>query len=131
MKTNAFNKSLLFLRKLFSRSINIFFWATIIYSAYIKVRLKKCGKGTRFRLSTFVIGHNNIIVGDNFLTMGFLYLYANDGGYLEIGNGCSCSSNVYLGAAHGKIIIGDCVMIGQNVVIRSCFMIWLGVQFEP
>jgi galactoside O-acetyltransferase len=119
MKTNPPNKSLLFLRKLFFRSINIFFWATLIYSAFIKFRLKKCGKGTRFRLSTFVIAHKNITVGDNLNTVGFLYLYANDGGYLKIGNDCSFNSNVHLGAATGKIIIGNQVMVGSNVVIRS------------
>jgi galactoside O-acetyltransferase len=51
--------------------------------------------------------------------MGHLYLYANDGGLLEIGDACSVNSNVQLGAASGRIKIGNEVMIGPNVVIRA------------
>ncbi|MBT5470453.1 MAG: acyltransferase [Nitrospina sp.] len=118
MKTRA-AYGLPLLKKILLRSINVFFWARLFYSALIKTRLKRCGKGTRFRLTTFILGYENIVVGDNLNTMGFLYLYANDNGFLEIGNDCSFNSNIQIGAAGGKIIIGNQVMIASNVVIRA------------
>lgn len=47
------------------------------------------------------------------------YLYANDGGNLEIGSHCSFNHNVQLGASGGEIIIGNDVLIGSNVVLRA------------
>ncbi|MBI3773322.1 MAG: acyltransferase [Gammaproteobacteria bacterium] len=101
------------------RVFNIIFWVDSLYSAFIKLRLKKCGRGVKFRLSTVIKGHENIVLGDNFSSMGVLYIYANDDGYLEVGNNCVVNTNVQLGASGGKLIIGDNVMIGPNVVIRA------------
>jgi len=101
------------------RFVSIIFWAEIIYSALIKMRLRKYGKGLRFRLSTVIKGHENIVLGDNFNSAGNLYLYANNNGYLEVGKNCSVNTNVQFGAASGKLIIGDHVLIAPNVVIRA------------
>jgi galactoside O-acetyltransferase len=51
--------------------------------------------------------------------MGYSYLYANDDGVLIIGDNCSLNTNVQLGAAAGKIVIGNNVMIAPNVVLRA------------
>ncbi len=100
-------------------SIDIFFWAELVCSAFMRRRLKKCGKKIRFKLNTFVLGHENIVLGDNLNLMNFVCLYANDDGYLEIGKNCSLNNNAQLDAAGGRLIIGDDVMIAPNVVIRS------------
>lgn len=66
-----------------------------------------------------VRGARNIVIGDDFVSMGSLYLYADNGGYLEIGNNCDVNTNVQLGAASGRLIIGNDVMIAANVVVRA------------
>jgi galactoside O-acetyltransferase len=92
---------------------------TLIYSFLISKAVSKCGKGLRIQPSTTITGRKNIVIGDNFISMGGLYLYANDGGYLQIGNNVDVNTNVQLGAASGVIKIGDNVMIAPNVVIRA------------
>lgn len=95
------------------------FLAELIYSFVIKWRFRKCGSGLRLPLSTVITGHKNIAIGNDFVSMGSLYLYANDDGCLEIGDNCDTNTNVQLGAAHGRLIIGNHVMIAPNVVIRA------------
>ncbi len=118
MKTNSPNK-LLHLKERIWLAVNIIFWLELIYSAFIKLRLRKCGRRLRLRLSTVIRGHENIVLGDNFSSMGVLYLYANGCGYLQIGNNCSVNTNVQFGAAAGRLIVGDNVSIAPNVVIRA------------
>jgi galactoside O-acetyltransferase len=91
----------------------------MIYSFLVKARLQRCGRGLRLRWSTVIRGHRNIVIGDDFASMGRLYLYANDAGYVRIGNNCDVNTNVQIGAASGRIIIGDDVMIAANVVLRA------------
>jgi galactoside O-acetyltransferase len=93
--------------------------AGIAYSFLVRPQFKSCGKGLRLRLTTTIRGHRNIVIGDHFVSMGHLYLYATDGGYLQIGNNCSVNSNVQFGAAKGSIIVGDNVIIAPNVVLRA------------
>ncbi|MHB8721412.1 MAG: acyltransferase [Steroidobacteraceae bacterium] len=95
------------------------FVADMIFSYIVQRRLRRCGRGLRLRLSTVICGHRNIVIGDNFVSMGHLYLYANDSGYLEIGNDCDVNTNVQLGAASGRIVLGNHVMIAANVVMRA------------
>jgi galactoside O-acetyltransferase len=90
-----------------------------IYSALVRPRLRRCGRGLRLRWSTDIRGHRNIVIGDNFSSMGRLYLYANDSGFVQIGNDCAVNTNVQIGGASGRIIIGDYVMIAANVVLRA------------
>ena len=98
---------------------NIIYWLERIYTILIKRRLRKCGGRLRLKLSAVVRGHENIVLGDNFSSRGVLYLYANDDGYLQVGSNCSVNTNVQLGASAGRIIIGNDVLIGPNVVIRA------------
>jgi acetyltransferase-like isoleucine patch superfamily enzyme len=93
--------------------------AAWLYSLVARTRLRRCGKGLRLRLTTTIRGHANIVIGNNFVSMGHLYLYANEGGYLQIGNDCSVNTNVQFGAAAGRIVVGDAVMIAPNVVMRA------------
>ncbi len=95
------------------------FWLELLYTAYLRTRLRKCGNKVRFRLSTVIKGHENIVIGNNFNSMGALYLYANGGGYLQVGDNCSVNTNVQFGASAGTVIVGDDVAIAPNVVIRA------------
>jgi galactoside O-acetyltransferase len=107
------------LKRLVSLSLSLIFWLELVYTAFMKMRLKRCGKRTFLKLNTVVMGHENIVLGDYLNLMNFVYLYADNDGYLEIGNNCSVNNNVQLAAAGGRLIIGDNVMIASNVVIRS------------
>lgn len=95
------------------------FVADFLYSGLVRLRLRRCGAGLRLRTSTVILGHENIVIGKNFVSMGHLYLYANDGGYVEIGDDCDVNTNVQIGGASGRIIMGNHVMIAANVVLRA------------
>src|SRR5271165_4024334 len=83
----------------------------ILYTCLVKHRFLSCGTGLRLGIPTTILGHGSISIGKNFVSMGWLYLYAHNGGSLKIGDNCSVNTNVQLGAAHGTIIIGDNVII--------------------
>lgn len=90
-----------------------------IYGWLVRRQLRSCGRGLRLRVSTTIQGHHRIAIGRNFWSMGRLYLYANEGGSIEIGDDCTVNTNVQIGAASGRIVLGNCVMIGPNVVLRA------------
>lgn len=66
-----------------------------------------------------ILGFSSIHIGEGTSVMSNSYLYAHDGGSLEIGSRCSFNHNVLLGASGGEIIIGNDVLIGPNVVLRA------------
>jgi len=90
-----------------------------LYSGAVRWRFRSCGRGLRLQISTVIHGHCNIVIGRNFNSMGHLYLYAHEGGAIEIGDDCSINTNVQIGAAGGRIMIGNGVMIAPNVVLRA------------
>lgn len=91
----------------------------LLYGALLRLRLRSCGRRLQLRTSTVVRGGRNIVIGDNFSSMGLLYMYANAGGFLQIGDNCAVNTNVQFGAASGRITIGNDVMIAANVVLRA------------
>jgi galactoside O-acetyltransferase len=91
----------------------------IAYSRIIRWRFRRCGPGLQLKFSTTILGHRNIAIGERFVSSGVLYLYAVDDGYLQIGDNCDVNTNVQLGASSGRLIIGNNVMIGANVVVRT------------
>jgi galactoside O-acetyltransferase len=93
--------------------------AGFVYSWLVGPRLRRCGHGLRLRVTTTILGHRRIAIGKNFWSMGQLYLYANEGGSIEIGDDCTVNTNVQIGAASGRIVVGNCVMFGPNVVLRA------------
>jgi len=99
--------------------LNPGFAVGLVYSWIVRWRFRRCGSGLRLKITTSILGHRNIVIGHNFASLGHLYLYANDGGFLQIGDNCSVNSNVQIGAAAGKILIGNDVMIAPNVVLRA------------
>ena len=95
------------------------FAAGLIYSWVVRWRFRSCGRGLRLKITTTILGHRNIVIGEGFVSLGHLYLYAVDGGNLEIGDNCKLNTNVQLGAASGRLTIGNYVMMGPNVVVRA------------
>jgi len=93
--------------------------AAILYSAWVRLRLRECGPGLSLRLSSQIRGHRQIALGKSFISLGQLYLYAHDGGSLQVGDHCTVNTNVQFGAAAGKIVVGNHVMIAANVVMRA------------
>ncbi|MDC0947209.1 acyltransferase [Nitrospinaceae bacterium] len=66
-----------------------------------------------------ITGGKNIRLGDRIIILRFSYFYASDG-IIELGSDVAINSNVQIGASDGgKIIIGDRVLIGPNVVLRA------------
>jgi acetyltransferase-like isoleucine patch superfamily enzyme len=90
-----------------------------LYSGVVRWRLQRCGSGLRLQVTTVIRGHRNIVIGKNLNSMGHLYLYAHEGGAIRIGDDCSINTNVQIGAAAGRIVIGNGVMIASNVVLRA------------
>lgn len=90
-----------------------------LYSRLVSLRLRKCGPGLNLRRTSTIRDYHRISIGRNFNSAGRLYLYAHEGGWIEIGDDCAINTNVQIGAAAGKIVIGNCVMIAPNVVLRA------------
>lgn len=93
--------------------------AGMVFSAFTRLRLAACGRSLHLRASSTIRGHRNIALGDRFTSLGNLYLYAHDGGRLDVGDDCTVNTNVQFGAAGGKIVVGNHVMIAANVVMRA------------
>lgn len=83
-----------------------------------KFKIKTVGKNFYAAFPIFLKNSKDIHIGKNFSSMGFTYLYADEG-LIKIGDNCSLNTNIILGASKGKILIGDNVLIGPNVVIRA------------
>jgi galactoside O-acetyltransferase len=88
-----------------------------INSYWFSFQFKACGEKFSVRTSSVIYGPENITIGNNFLSMGNLYLYCRNGELL-VGDNVALNTNVQIGASQGRIIIGNNVIIGPNVVIR-------------
>ena len=77
----------------------------LLFSWIVRPRLHSCGRGLRLRVTTTIRGRRRIAIGKNFWSLGQLYLYANEGGSIQIGDDCTVNTNVQLGAAGGKIVL--------------------------
>jgi galactoside O-acetyltransferase len=88
------------------------------YYAYRSLFKKTSGF---FKIDTGVtiLGFENIELGTNVSFMKNSYVYAHDGGSILIRDNFSMNTNSQLGAAFGKIIIGNNCAIGPNCVLRA------------
>lgn len=91
---------------------------SLVYGAILGLVIKKAGRRFMPGYPMKVIGGGNIVIGNNFRSMGGDYLYAN-GGVITIGDNMSMNTNVQIGASSGQITIGNNVLIGPNVVLRA------------
>ena len=88
-----------------------------INSYWFSLQFKACGEKFSVRTSSVIYGPENITIGNNFSSMGNLYMYCRNGEIL-LGDNVAVNTNVQIGASEGRIIIGNNVIIGPNVVIR-------------
>ena len=93
--------------------------AGLLFSGIMRHCFRECGRGLRLPVTASIRGHRNIVIGRNFVALGHLYLFAHDDGFVQIGDNCSVNTNVQIGGALGRIVIGDNVIIAPNVVIRA------------
>jgi galactoside O-acetyltransferase len=90
---------------------------------YIKFQSKQCGQGVFVHYGCIFRGGVNMNLGDRILfgPMNQVYAGITEGdAFVQIGNGCHFNSNVMINAdLDGKILIGENVMLGPNVVVRA------------
>jgi len=85
----------------------------------VKTTVKKLGSGISFGMGVEITGGENIKMGSRVSIMRFSSLYAHDG-TIEMGSDISINANTQISAADGgKVVMGDNVMIGPNVVFES------------
>ena len=89
----------------------------LLRSGYVRRRLKKAGAGLVVNPGVFITGHENIRLGVNVSLGRNSFMYAHRGS-IEIGDNTVINSNTTVGAADGgRIVIGNDVIIAQNVVL--------------
>lgn len=115
LNNNFLKKIVNFIGWLFSIFIRIFFR---LYNLYWSSQFQSCGSSLNIRTTSVILSPQNISIGDNFTSMGTLYLYGNAGSVV-VGNKVMLNTNVQIGASGGRIVIGDNVLIGPNVVLRA------------
>lgn len=88
-------------------------------AAYYKSKFKAAGSGLSIGRHVAIHSPENIELGNNVRLMDSCYLVANEG-RIKIGNDFCINHNSSINAADGgAILIGDEVLIAQNVVIRA------------
>lgn len=86
---------------------------------FISRRLDACGVRATVGLRCAFHAPENIRFGDN-VACGAGTFFAAEGGFIEIGDRVSFNTNVQINASMGRSIrMGDCVLVGPNVVLRS------------
>ena len=88
--------------------------------AFLRQRLRQLGEGAALGPGLLVIGPQNVSIGRDFSCMRSCTLAAGEDGLIEIGSRVALNTNVHINACiRGRIIIGNDVLLGPNVVIRS------------
>ena len=89
-------------------------------SFYLNRRIRKPSYKNRFETGIRIEYPKNLELG-NYSFFGYACkIYASEFSRVRIGSNCSFNSNVMVNArGEGSIIIGDNVLIGPNVVLRS------------
>lgn len=87
---------------------------------YFGRRLKALGPGGALGVGLLIIGAQNISIGRHFSCWRHCTVAACDDGVIEIGDRVAFNANVYCNACiNGRIVLGNDVLIGPNVVMRS------------
>jgi galactoside O-acetyltransferase len=86
---------------------------------YFSRRFKRLGPGAQIRPGLLLYDPQNISIGANFAMRRNGILGAING-VIEMGNNLSIAENVTINASErGRIVLGDTVLIGPNVVLRA------------
>jgi galactoside O-acetyltransferase len=92
---------------------------------WMQYRLAALGEGGIFEIGTLVVCGWNISIGHRFSLLRYSALCACDG-ILQIKDRVSINCNVLVDASdHGRIIVGNDVLIGPNVVLRPSNHVFL------
>lgn len=87
---------------------------------YFQRLMKNLGPGAIIGLGIAVNGPENIYIGNRFACLRNCTLMAFDNGLIEFGDRVGFNANVYINAClGGKIILGNDVLVGPNVVMRA------------
>lgn len=92
---------------------------TILRFILYKPLLKSTNGFYRISENVEILGFQNIIIGKNFYAASNSKLHAHEGGSIKVGDNFGINYNSQLGAASGKIVIGDDCAIGPNCVLRA------------
>lgn len=91
----------------------------LIRELVIKRKIKKSGNRISIGIGVEITGYENIELGNNINIVKYGSIYAHNA-TLKIGNNFCMNSNSCIGAADGgEIVIGNNVIIAQNVVLRA------------
>ena len=82
-------------------------------------KVQYSGKDILIGIGVEIFGGNNICTGDNITIMKYSSLYAQGTSTIKMGSNITINSNTRIGADGGEIIIGNNVLIAQNVVLRA------------
>jgi len=91
----------------------------VLRKASFRKKVQHSGKNISIGIGVEILGGNNICTGDNISIMKYTSLYAQGNATIKMGNNVSINSNTCIGADGGEIIIGNNVLIAQNVVLRA------------
>lgn len=87
---------------------------------YYRRRFRRLGAGASLGIGFQAIGSRNVSIGNGFGCMRHCLLVAGDDGEIQIGDRVNFNANVHVNASiSGRILLGDDVMVGPNVVMRS------------
>lgn len=88
--------------------------------AYYGLRLGNCGRGLRLQQYVAITCPGSIRVGDNCFFSSDTRIFATPSSLVQIGNNFSANCNVMINCrGSGRIVIGNDVLFGPNVVLRS------------
>jgi galactoside O-acetyltransferase len=87
---------------------------------YYSWRLARCGRGLRLQQRVTITCPGNVQLGDNCFFATDSRIFATPESPIRIGNNFSANCNVMINTrGKGRILIGNNVLIGPNVVLRA------------
>jgi galactoside O-acetyltransferase len=86
---------------------------------FYKPLFKRSSGYFKIGVNVEILGFENIELGHDIYFANYSHIYANDKGSIKIGDNFGMNYNSQLGAAFGKIIIGNDCAIAPNCVLRA------------
>jgi galactoside O-acetyltransferase len=92
---------------------------SVFRKVIFRKKIQQSGENISIGIGVEILGGNNICTGNNISIMKYTSLYAQGSARIKMGDNISINSNTCIGADGGEIIIGNNVLIAQNVVLRA------------
>jgi galactoside O-acetyltransferase len=114
-----------------SISAEIFMWIEFIISRFpgrvgfvfreiiFRKKVQQSGKNIYIGIGVEILGGSNVCIGNNIIIKNYTSFYAQGSATIKIGDNSGINSNTCIDADGGEIIIGNNVLIAQNVVLRA------------